>query len=115
MMNHLLVISFIRGNNYKNSSKINLSDYLDLEKYVDEKKTSPSKYDLVGCIIRVFKQNEEMFEYYAKDPEHNNWLKSDKIIENQKNAPIQEITKEGQIIMLFYNNTNIPNNNNYQA
>ena len=114
MMNHLLVISFIRGNNYKNSSKINLSDHLDLEKYVDEKKTSPSKYNLVGCIIRVFKQNEEMFEYYAKDPEHDYWLKSDKII-NQKNAPIQEITKEGQIIMLFYNNTNIPNNNNYQA
>ena len=103
MMNHLLVISFIRGNNYKNSSKINLSEYLNLEKYVDEKKTSPSKYNLVGCIIRVFKQNEEMFEYYAKDPEHGYWLKSDKII-NQKNAPIQEITKEGQIIMLFYNN-----------
>ena len=102
MMNHQLVISFIRGNNYKNTSNIIFPENLDLERYVDEKKASPSHYYLVGCIIR--KQQEDKFEFYARDPlKKNEWHKSETKI-TQNNAPIQDMKREGQIIMLFYNN-----------
>ena len=105
IMNHQMVISFIRGNNYRNTTNIKLYEELNLEKFVEEKNASPTKYSLVGCIIR--KQQQEEFEFYARDPENKNiWHKSnERLIQN--NAPIEDMKKEGQIIMLFYNNKNM--------
>ena len=105
IMNHQLVISFIRGNNYKSTSNIAFSENLDLDKYVEEKTASPCHYSLVGCIIK--KQQEDKFEFYARDPDNKNvWHKSDEKI-TQPTAPIQDMKREGQIIMLFYNNKNL--------
>ena len=41
MMNHQLIISFIRGNNYQNWSNIIFDENLNLENFVDEKNASP--------------------------------------------------------------------------
>jgi hypothetical protein len=103
MMNHQLIISFIRGTNFKNNSKINFKEELNLEAYVDEKKDSPKNYYLVGSINRVIVNNNEEFFYFTRDPENDNyWHIGNEVIET--NAPIEEIRNKGQIIMLFYNN-----------
>ena len=103
MMNHQLIISFIRGTNFKNNSKINFKEELNLEAYVDEKKDSPKNYYLVGSINRVIVNNKEEFWFFTRDPENDNyWHIGNEVIET--NAPIEEIRNKGQIIMLFYNN-----------
>ena len=105
MMNHQLIISFIRGTNFKNNSKINFTEELNLEPYVDEKKDSPKNYYLVGSIIRVFDDGNEKFLYFTRDPENDNcWHVGDELL-TTNSAPIGEIKNKGQIIMLFYNNS----------
>ena len=114
LMNHLLIISFIRGNNYQNNSNIIFDEFLNLEPYIDEKQISPKNYALVGSINRVIKNGVEEFIYFAKDPDNNIWhLENDEKL-FLKNAPIDIISKNGQILMLFYNNRNIEQNNNNQ-
>ena len=110
LMNKQLIISFIRGNNYKNCTSINFEEKLNLEPYLDIKGgNAPTCFYLVGSIIRVVNQQEEKFEYYAKDPDNNNtWYTSEQKL-NLNSAPINYIKNQGQIIMLFYNAIN----NNY--
>ena len=104
MMNYQLVISFIRGNEFKNDSKINFDEYLNLENYVDEKKNFPINYYLVGCIKMINYQGNEKFIYYARDPDNFNiWHINDEMVPFNF-APINDIQKDGKIIMLFYNN-----------
>ena len=105
MMNHQLIISFIRGTNFKNESSINFNEELDLEPYVDEKKDSPKNYYLVGSINRIIdKNNIEKFIYFTRDPDNDNYWHRDDDLLPLNSAPINEIKNKGQIIMLFYNN-----------
>ena len=104
MMNHQLIISFIRGNNYQNYSNIIFDEFLNLKDFVDEKNASPTNYYLVGCINRVFKNGNEEFIYFARDPFNKNVWYVDGGKYNFNNAPINEMKSSGQIIMLFYNN-----------
>ena len=111
MMNHQLVISFIRGNNFQNNTRIVFDENINLTDFVDEKNASPTKFYLVGSINRVMNNGKEEFRYWARDPENKNIWHVNKECENHNNAPIDLIRNEGQIIMLFYNNIeNIPKN-----
>lgn len=104
MMNHQLIISFIRGNNFKNNSNIIFSEDLNLEPYVDEKKDSPKNYYLVGSINRVIENNIEKYLYFTRDPDNYNCWHVGEDLETTNTAPINDIKNKGQIIMLFYNN-----------
>ena len=104
MMNHQLIISFIRGSNYQNYSNIIFDEFLNLKDFVDEKDASPTNYYLVGCINRVFKNGNEEFIYFARDPFNMNVWYVDGGKYNFNNAPINEMKSSGLIIMLFYNN-----------
>ena len=104
MMNHQLIISFIRGNNYQNWSNIIFDENLNLENFVDEKNASPKNYYLVGCINRVINNGNEEFIYFARDPLNVNVWHVDNDILTMNNAPINEMKIRGQIIMLFYIN-----------
>ncbi len=111
MMNHQLVISFIRGNNFQNNTRIVFDENINLTDFVDEKNASPTKFYLVGSINRVMNNGKEEFRYWARDPDNRNIWHVNKECENHNNAPIDLIRNEGQIIMLFYNNIeNIPKN-----
>ena len=104
MMNHQLIISFIRGNNYQNYSNIIFDEFINLEPYIDEKNNSPKNYYLVGCINRIYKNGTEEFIYFSRDPDNKNfWHYNGEALNIQK-APIDFIKSNGQIIMLFYNN-----------
>ena len=112
MMNHQLIISFIRGNNYQNYSNIIFDEYLNLEPYIDEKNASPKNYYLVGCINRIIKNGKENFIYFTRDPYNRNiWHNGDDELLTTDYVPINDIKKNGQIIMLFYNNMEIQNKN----
>ena len=101
MMNNQLIICFYTGDNQVN---IKVEKSLDLNKYVEDI-NSPKKYYLVGSIIKV----KEKFTYFARDNDDKNLWISEK--ENIKDSNIiNEIKKEGQIVMLFYNNKNLENN-----
>ena len=98
MMNHLLIICFIRGNEYKDKSKVIFGETLDLSPVVDMKNNAPTKYELVGCITR---DNDSKFQYYSKIPKSNEWISRDKKIEKPNFGQLNE-----QVIMLFYNDIN---------
>ena len=108
-MNKQLIICFIRGNDFKNESKIIFEEKLDVKGYVDKKDDSPFKYKLVGSINRIIneKGNEE-FVYFAKDPENEIWHMSVETEENRnddaiiKDTPMDLMQKTGNIILLFY-------------
>jgi hypothetical protein len=112
-MNHHLIISFIRGNDYKNYTKIDFEENINLQNYVDEKRELINFY-LVGSINRIGSEENEKFVYFVRD--RNNYMSwniyndgSPKLL---KTAPINEIRNTGQIILLFYNNkkSNFQNN-----
>ena len=99
MINGQLIISFNRGNNYENNSKINFDEFLNLEEFI-EKKDSPKNYYLVGCINRLV---NEKFIFFARDPSNMKvWYNDDRQY-TINNAPINQMKNSGQIIMLFYN------------
>ena len=96
-MNRQLIICFIRGNEYKDQTKVKFYDYIDLSPYVDIINESPSKFFLFGCITR----SDNNFEYYSKDPNKEKWHNGNQM----KEKPNIEDIKD-QIIMLFYNDIN---------
>jgi len=112
VMSKQLIISFLRGNNYENKTRVDFPENLDLSQLVDEKDIS--QFYLVGCINRVINQGKEEFIYWAKDPDNQNlWHKSNINIMNQSSyldehtrLNIKEIMETGQIIILFYNEVN---------
>ena len=122
MLNHQLVISFIRGNKFQNYSNIVFEEYLNLEDYVDEKNASPKEYYLVGSINRIIKNDKEEFIYFSRDPENlNTWHTINEqgnysefdtnhelltLNNDLNNSIINNIRSKGQIIILFYNNKN---------
>ena len=79
-------------------------EFLNLKDFVDEKDASPTNYYLVGCINRIYKNGNEEFIYFSRDPDNKNfWHYNGEALNIQK-APIDFIKSNGQIIMLFYNN-----------
>ena len=109
MMSHQLIICFIRGIKFKNQSKINFDENLNLSDYIDLKNDSPHDYYLVGCIKRIWNQNnEEQYIYYSKDPFNPIWHVSNE--ENTFNdsevMPRLKNQYNSQIIILFFNNKN---------
>ena len=112
VMSKQLIISFLRGNNYEDYTRVDFPEKLDLSQIVDEKDIS--LFYLVGCIIRVANQNKEEFLYWAKDPDNNLWHKSkinnmnqsSYLDEHTQMLNIKEIMETGQIIILFYNEIN---------
>ena len=110
-MSKQLIISFLRGNNYENSTRVDFPEKLDLSELVDEKEIS--QFYLVGCIIRILNQGKEEFIYWAKDPDNNLWHKSkinnmnqSSYLDEHTQLNIKEIMETGQIIILFYNEIN---------
>ena len=104
MMNHCLIISFIRESNYK--TKIEFHEKLNLKNFVDYVE-SPVEFDLVGSIIRIVsdKDKNEKYIYYIRDPmKLNNWFVNGNR-ETFNHAPIEEIKQKGEIILLFYSNS----------
>ena len=98
MINGQVIIIFNRGNNYENNSNINFDESLNLENYI-EKNDSPKNYYLTGCI----KRENEKFIFYARDPSNMKlWYIDDRQF-TIKDAPINQMKNNGQIIMLFYN------------
>ena len=111
VMSKQLIISFLRGSNYENNTRVDFPENLNLSKLVDE--NDISQFYLVGCIIRVVNQGKEEFMYWAKDPDNNLWHKSKINYMNQSSymdqhtkLNIKEIMETGQIIILFYNEVN---------
>ena len=111
VMSKQLIISFLRGNNYEDYTRVDFPEKLDLSQIVDEKDIS--LFYLVGCIIRVANQNKEEFLYWAKDPDNNLWHKSkinnmnqSSYLDEHTQLNIKEIMETGQIIILFYNEIN---------
>ena len=109
MLKDQLIICFIRGNNYKNKSKIIFDEKLNLKDYIEPDINSPQNFYLVGSIIKtnngqfVSYSRNAYNEYYWHCP--NGRQVTD--VENKNYSPIKDIQKEeenGQIIMLFYNN-----------
>lgn len=114
-MPHQLVIYFNRGNNYTNTSDIIFEENLNLINYIEDKNGSPKDFYLVGSINRkIINEKEEEFIYYTRDPNNKNiwYISNMKDYQNYEMAPINDIKKNGQIIMLFYNNQLKENNNN---
>ena len=112
VMSKQLIISFLRGNNYENKTRVDFPENLDLSQLVDEKDIS--LFYLVGCINRIVNQEKEEFIYWAKDPDNNLWHKSkinnmnqsSYLDEHTQMLNIKEIMETGQIIILFYNEIN---------
>ena len=112
MMGHHLIISFNRGKDFKNEASIDFEETLNLTNYV-EFQDSPKEYYLVGSINRISRKEggNEKFIYYCRDPdEYNKWY-LDETYKKYSRAPLEEIKKNGQIILLFYNNSKIKPNN----
>ena len=112
MMGHQLIISFIRGKDFKNETNIDFKETLNLKDYV-ESQNSPKEYYLVGSINRTYSKEDgnEKYVYYCRDPvDYNKWYLNE-TSEKYDCAPIEEIKKNGQIILLFYNNSEIKPNN----
>jgi hypothetical protein len=109
IMNNQLVISFLRGNNFQNNSKVNFTEELDLSEFVDEKDAIPCKYYLVGAINRLISEGKEEFIYWAREPDERNSWHTYKGFKRNIETPINEMQTTGQVILLFYNNNgNIP-------
>ena len=111
VMSKQLIISFLRGNNYEDYTRVDFPEQLDLTQIVEEKENS--HFYLVGCINRVINQNKEEFIYWAKDPDNNLWHKSkinnmnqSSYLDEHTQLNIKEIMETGQIIILFYNEVN---------
>ena len=111
MFGHQLIISFIRGKDFKNETNIDFKETLNLKDYVESKK-SPKEYYLVGSINRISSEDgNEKYIYYCRDPVDNNKWYLNETYKKYNSAPIEEIKKKGQIILLFYNNREIKPNN----
>ena len=112
MLKEHLIICFIRGNSYKNKSRIDFTEYIDLKEYIEPDIESPQNFYLTGSVIRSWKNDKEKFVSYSRDPYNEYaWHFTNTYVEvpNQENkeyCPFNDIKKEeekGQIIMLFYN------------
>ena len=112
MLSEHLIICFIRGTNYKNKSKIEFTENLDLKDYIEPGINSPHNFYLTGSIIRTLKDGNEKFVSYSRDPYNEYmWHCTNTFIdvankENKFYTPFTDIKNEennGQIIMLFYN------------
>ena len=109
MLKDQLIICFIRGNNYKNKSKIIFDEKLNLKDYIEPDINSPQNFYLVGSII---KSNNGQFVSYSRNAYNEYYWhcpngRQVTDVENKNYSPIKDIQKEeenGQIIMLFYNN-----------
>ena len=114
MLKDQLIICFIRGNNYKNKSKIIFEEKIDLTEFIEPDINSPHYFYLVGTVIRSFKDKNEQFLSYSRDtfneytwhcPRGELDISSK---ENKNYFPLNDIKKDeekGQIIMLFYKST----------
>ena len=100
-MSYYLMIYFYRGNNYENNIKINIPNFLNIEKYVDTPNLS-SKFNLVGSINRDISNGKEEFIYFSIDPNKNNYWRGSYGERNEPINPMYLMQNKGKIIMLFY-------------
>ena len=106
MIGHHLIISFIRGKDYKNEKKINFNEEINLKDYVASE-GSPIDFYITGSINRIYRDGKEEFIYYYRDPlDYNIWY-TNGMNKKYHSAPIEEIKGNGQIILLFYNNSKL--------
>ena len=121
MLRKLLIIFFIRGNNYKNQTKIIFNEKINLQPFIEPNIDSPKEYYLVGCINRVhYKDKDEKYVALYRDPDNQYYWHCDEYLTYSNiNIPIiDEINSaqnKGEIMMLFYcslDNGNSNNNNN---
>ena len=103
MMNHQLIISFIRGNNFQNNTNVTFQENINLSEFIDESNLSPCTYYLVGAINRYSNNGNEEFIYWARDPVQKNIWRLNNGNFQQLNNPVNEIMSKGQVILLFYN------------
>ena len=100
MFNNQLIICFIRGNNFKNKSKIIFSEKIDLQQHKEQDINSPHNFYLVGCVNRIYRNNEEKFFSYSRDP--------DPLFGNNFNINnINQNNVDEQLLILFYNSKDI--------
>ena len=114
MLKDQLIICFIRGTNYKNKSKIEFNEFINLKDYIEPEILSPQYFYLTGSIIRSSKNDKEKFVSYSRDPYNEYaWHLTHTYVdvpnkENKHYCPLEDIKREeenGQIMMLFYNRT----------
>ena len=106
-MNKELIICFMRGNDYKNESKIIFEENLTVkDNYVDINEGKPFVYRIIGSINRIVtKKGEEEFIYFAKDPENEIWhsrSKGNNLDDSLINeSPIDLMKNTGNLLLLF--------------
>ena len=106
-MNKELIICFIRGNDYKNESRIIFEDILTVkDEYIDTNEGTPFKYKIVGSINRIItEKGDEEFIYFAKDPENEIFHTRTKGNNSDDNllyfTPIDLMKNTGNLILLF--------------
>ena len=102
---HLLVISFDRGNNNENKIKINYPEKLNLSGISKCEKNSPKFFNLVGVIKRCDIGIKEHYISLILNTNNNCWY----LYDNEKNENInrQSGHKDGEIVMLFYESSEI--------
>ena len=112
MLRNHLIICFIRGNNYKNKSKIIFEEEINLEAYIEPKIDSHKKFSLVGCINRTEEGKDEKFISFYREPDNQQYWHCEEYLDySSQNFSILPIIntsqKKGQIIMLFYNSKDV--------
>ena len=94
------IISFNRGEGFRNQNNVNYPLVLDLSQKI-EKKDSYSKYNLVGIVKRMI--DHKGAEYYISiylDPNKNCWILSDRYNLSPINNPFNH--NQGMAMLLFY-------------
>ena len=95
-----LVISFDRGNNNENKIKVNYPEKLDLSEISKYQKRSPKIFNLVGVIKRCDIGIKEHYISLIFNTTDNCWYLYDN--EENKNIKRQSEHKDGEVVMLFY-------------
>ena len=105
-----LIISLDRGSDCQN--KMNFSFGLDLNLINNyDNPNSPNNYRLIGIIKRMDKGGKEHYISLYFDYQMNTWIYRDGSSTNKINNPFSHT--EGLVVMLFYVENKIYNNNNY--
>ena len=106
VMNRHMIIYLYRGNEHEVNNKINFSEYMDMNVSNNVDKDAEIKnyvkFELIGCVNRITKNDEEEFIYFTRNPDNKScWMTS--YGERNGQAPIPEMQQYGQVVMLFYN------------
>ena len=102
-----LVVCFYRGIDYQNNTQIQFTQEMNLTEIKGHnEKLESKKYELIGTVNRILKNNEEEFTYFCRDLSKKFWYSKDGILNN---FSLDTIKNCGQTVMLFYNHENEEN------